>query len=272
VLTIVVVLVVAALVLAGAGVAVFGGSSTKVTPPTAPSATAPAARQLLRAALAAATRADSFHYVATSTVSGPDGYSQRTVGDAGPDSGRQVITIGSQRFTVLVVGTACYVSGNAPALTAQLGLSSSEAAAHAGQWISLATTDPPYASVYAAVTAPSALADNITVAPKDQLPRTRVDGRRVETITGAITPIEIDGQKVAPKGTATLAVRVRAPHLPVRYTQKATVDKQPSVSAVAFNRWGETVAVTAPTGAVAYASLAPGSGTTPSTPGSPVLT
>jgi hypothetical protein len=272
-MTVVVVVVVAALVLAGVGFAVFGGSSTKVSPPTAPSAaTSSASRQLLRSALAAAAGVDSFHYVATSTVSGPDGYSQRTVGDAGPNSGRQVITIGSQRFTVLVVGTACYLSGNAPALTAQLGLSSSEATAHAGAWISLAKTDAPYASVYAAVTAPSALADNITVAPKDQLPNSRVDGRRVETITGAITPIEIDGQRVAPKGTATLAVRARAPHLPVRYTQRATVNKQPSVSAVAFSRWGESVAETAPTGPVPYASLGTGPGTTPSTSGSPVLT
>jgi len=270
-----VVAVVAAVALAaagvGVGVVVSGGSGSTVSsvPSSAPSS---ATSQLLRAAVAAARGAGSFHYVATSTVSGANGYSQRTVGDAGANSGRQDITVGAQRFTVLVVGAACYLKGNAPALTANLGLSSSEASSHVGQWISLARTDAPYAAVYAAVTASSALTDNITIKPEDQLPTARLDGRRVLTITGTIAPIEIGGQSIAPKGTATLAVRAAAPHLPVRYAERGTQGRQRSVSAVTFSRWGETVQVTAPTGAVTYASLGVGSGTVPSTPNGTVLT
>jgi hypothetical protein len=264
---VVVALLVAALVLAGIGVAavVFGGSSP-------PSSTAPAARQLLRTALASATRAGSFHYVATSSSTGPNGGTQQTVGDAGPTSGRQVITAGQQHFTVLVIGTSLYFTGNASALTANLGLSSASAAAHAQQWIELAPTDAPYATVYAAVTAPSALADNITIAPDQELAQSTVAGQSVRTITGAITAIRIAGQVIKPKGTAFLAVRTGSPHLPVRYTQSGTENGQSSTASVSFSRWGESVSLSAPPHPLSYSSLGVGSGAQPSSPNGPVLT
>ncbi len=270
-----VVVVIAVLVLAaaaaGVGVIVAGGSGSTVTP--LPSSTPSAATtRLLRTAVASARSAGSFHYVATSSATGPHGYSQKTVGDAGVDSGRQDIVVGAQKFTVLVVGAACYLKGNAAALTANLGLSASAASSHVGQWISLARTDAPYAAVYAAVTASSALTDNITITPKNQLPTARLGGRPVLTITGTIAPIEIGGQSIAPKGTATLAVRATSPHLPVRYTERGTQDRVRTVSTVTFSRWAEAVAITAPTGAVPYASLGVGAGTVPTTPSGTVLT
>jgi hypothetical protein len=270
-LTVVIAIVVVALVAAITGVFVSGGSNS-TTPTQKNTAISPAARQLLQSALSAAGQVNSFHYVATSTVSGPNGYTQKTIGDAGPDSGQQDITVGAQKFTVLVVGTACYLKGNAAALTTNLGLSSVAATAHTGQWISLARTDGPYASVYAAVTAPSALADNITITPENQLPPTKVDGRRVVTISGAIAKVHIAGQTIAPKGTAALAVRSAAPHLPVRYTENGTVNSQQTVSSFSFSHWGKAVHVTAPSGAVPYASLPTGSGSVPSSPTGTVLT
>ena len=266
----VIAIVVVALVAAITGLVVSGGSTTTPTPQS--TATAPGASQLLQSALAAANRLNSFHYVATSTSSGPNGSTQRTVGVAGPDSGQQDITEGSQKFTVVVVGTACYLKGNAAALTGNLGLSAAVASAHAGQWISLASSDPPYASVYAAVTAPSALADNVTITPQNQSAPTRVDGRRVVTITGPIAKVTIAGQTLAPKGTATLSVRSTAPHLPVRFTENGTEDGERTVSSFTFNRWGANVSVSAPVGAVPFASLPTGSGTPTTNPSGPVLT
>ena len=143
---------------------------------------------------------DAFHYVAVSSLSGSQGGTQRTVGDAGPTSGRQVITAGKQKFTVIVIGKACYIKGNAAALSANLGLSATAATAHAGQWISLAVGDAPYASVYAAVTAASALTDNVTVEPETVIPTTTVDGRRVQTVSGPIAPITIGGTEGGPQG------------------------------------------------------------------------
>jgi hypothetical protein len=271
--TILVIVVVAVLALA-AGIGGLIADQTNTTVSTVPSSSSsPAASRILRTALAAAKRVGTFHYVATSSVTGPQGYTQKTLGEAGTDSGRQVITLGAQRFVVLVVGSACYLKGNAAALTANLGLPSSIASAHVGQWISLTRTDAPYASVYAAVTASSALADNITITPRDQLPDTRIDGRSVRIITGAIAPLPgAGGQSQTPKGTATLAVRTGVSHLPVRYTERGTFDKQKSVSAVTFTGWGDAVNVTAPSGAVTYASLGVGSGSVPQTPTGTVLT
>jgi len=270
-LTVVIAVVVGALVAAITGLVVSGGSST-TTPPPPSTATSPAARQLLQSALAAANELNSFHYVATSTSSGPNALTQRTVGVAGPDSGQQNITAGSQKFTVLVVGRACYLKGNAAALTNNLAVSAAVASAHAGQWISLAPTDGPYASVYAAVTARSALADNVTITPQHQLAPTKVDGRRVVTISGPITKVTIAGQTIALKGTATLAVRSAAPHLPVRFSESGSENGQQSVSTFTFSRWGTKVNLTAPTGAVPFASLPAGSGSVPTNPSGTVLT
>jgi hypothetical protein len=262
--------VVVAFVVGLLGVAVFGGSTSNVSSPK--STVSPAARQLLRSALAAAGQVNAFHYVSTSSVTGPQGGTQKTVGDAGAASGRQVITVGNQKFTVLVIGAACYLKGNAAALVANLGLPSSLATTYAGRWISLTKSDPPYASVYAAVTARSAITDNITIVPESQSTPTHLAGRRVQTVTGAIAPIRIAGQLNNPKGTATLAVRATSPHLPVRYTEQGTLDHEKNMSTITFSRWGEAVHLTAPSGAVAFASIGTGPGSTPTTPSGTVLT
>ena len=108
--------------------------------------------------------------------------------------------------------------------------------------------------------------------PETTLPTTTLDGRRVETVTGAIAPLTLGGQTVAPKGTAALAVRATAPHLPVRYTERGTQGRQTTRSTVTFSHWGKAVAVAAPSGAVPYASLGVGSGSVPTTPTGTVLT
>ena len=96
-------------------------------------------------------------------------------------SGKQVITIGSDTFTVLVIGTSCYFQGDANQMVEQLGLPMSIATAHAGQWISLSPGDLPYQSVYVAVTTRSALSSNIAFAPHQESGRSttgRVPGPR----------------------------------------------------------------------------------------------
>ncbi|MGH9017295.1 MAG: hypothetical protein ACRDY1_06060 [Acidimicrobiales bacterium] len=265
VVTALVCVLIVGLVAAITGVVVSGPATSTTSATTVPPVS-PAARQLLQSSLAAARASGSFHYVATSRSSGASGGSQKTVGLAGPDSGQQNITVGSQKFTVLVVGKTAFIEGNAAALVSNLELSDTVATAHAGQWISLSPGDQPYASVYAAVTAPSALADNVTVVPQTQLPASTVDSRRVVTVSGAIAKVRIAGQTIAEKGTATLAVRASAPHLPVRYHEQGTYQGQATVSTVTFSHWGIPVSVAAPTNSVPFASLPQGSGSTPTTP------
>jgi hypothetical protein len=203
-LTALVVLVVVALV--GGGVAYLITSGPGPVPRISP-----AAQRLLRSSLAAAGKKGSFHYVLHSSS---QGVSETTVGDAAPTSGKQVITIGPDTFTVLVIGRACYFQGDAREMVDQLGLSVATATAHAGQWISLAPSDAPYQSVYAAVTAHAALADNIDFAPHRRLPASVVSGHRVIGVSGPLTNFTVAGQTQKAKGTAYLYGGVQAPRAP----------------------------------------------------------
>lgn len=251
-------------ILVGVGVALIATSgSSSVTPAS------PAARALVRAALRSTVKGGSFHYVSRFTSQGQT--PQTTVGDAGPSSGKQVITIGTDTFTVLVIGTACYFQGNARQMVDQLGLPVAVAAAHAGQWISLAPGDLPYQSVFVAVTTQSALDSNIAFAPHQESGTFTRAGYRVIGITGAMTNETVNGSTLKAKGTATLYVTKTRPHLPVEYTQSGKIDKVQSKLVMIFSKWGEAVSVTTPPGAVSYSSLGVGNGTTPTT-GPPVLT
>lgn len=259
----VVALVVIVGLLAAGGVALITGTGSN-------SASAAA---LKTQSLKAAKAVGSFHYVSTSKAGGQ---TQTTVGYAGPDDGTQVITAGNQRFTVVVVGTACYFKGNAVAMEQELDVSDSVANAHAQQWVSLTQTDLPYASVYAAVTASSALTDNIAFKAQRQVGDATVDGQAVEGVQGPpATQPNLGVTKVT--GTVTMYVRSATPHLPVSYRDIGTSDGQSLSFSITFNNWGKRVAVSAPAGAVTYASLGGptggngGGSTTPSSPGPTVL-
>lgn len=211
----------------------------------------PAAQRLLRSSLQAAARQGTFHYVSRFTSRG---VTQTTVGDAGKNSGRQRITIGSDSFDVLVIGTACYFRGDARQLTDQLGVPASVASTYDGQWISLAPGDAPYQSVYAAVTAHDALAENIAFVPHRQLDSTRLSGRRVLGIAGPLVNVSVNGQTQKAKGTAQFYVAAVS-HLPVRYSEKGTVQNQPGTFTMTFSAWGQPVTVDTPPGAVSFAIL-----------------
>jgi len=230
--------------------------------------TAPEARRIVRAALKSTIEGGSFHYVSQFTS---QGVTQITNGDAGPASGKQVITIGSDTFTVLVIGSSCYFQGNARQMVDQLGLPMSIATAHAGQWISLSPSDLPYQSVYVAVTTRSALTANIAFAPHQEGGRSRRAGYQVLQITGPMTNQVVNGQTQQAKGTAVLYVTTSRPHLPVEYAENGKIDKVASKLVMTFSKWGEVVTVTAPQGAVSYSSLGVGNGSTPTTQ-PPVLT
>jgi hypothetical protein len=232
----------------------------------------PAAQQVVRATEAAT---HSFHYVSRYSSGGAV---QTTVGDAGPTSGRQVITIGSETFTVVVDRKACYFKGDASSLVDQLGIPPTTAATYAGQWISLAPSDAPYTDVYAAVTARQALQLNIAFSPQRELPISTVGGRRVITVTGPTTSVTVNGQIQSAKGTAIFVVTAAKPHRPLRYSEVGKRGGQSGTFVMTFSRWNQPVQVNPPPSSVPYASLGAGSpgggsgggGTT--TPGGPVLT
>jgi hypothetical protein len=258
--------VLAVIVLVAAGAVLIATSVSTLMPST--TTASPTAQRLVRAALKSTIDGGSFHYVSRFTS---QGQTQTTVGDAGVFSGKQVITIGSDSFTVIVVGSACYFEGNERQMVEQLGLPISIASSHAGQWISLAPGDVPYQTVYVAVTARSALQANISFTPHQETGTSKRAGYRVLGVTGPMKNEVVSGQLQRAKGTATLYITTSRPHLPVEYTEKGKIDKVSSTLAMFFSRWGERLTVSAPHGAVSYASLGVGNGTTPTTE-PPVLT
>jgi hypothetical protein len=239
---------------------------TTSSSPSSSTAVSPTAKRLLDVSLRAARRAGSFHY---ESKYASQGSIQHTVGDAGPDSGRQVITVGSHSFTVLVIGTACYFEGDAVSMATQLSVSPAVATAHAGQWVSLAPSDRPYSSVYAAVTASSALADNIAFKPQHDLGTSTLGNKAVQSIGGAMTNFSANGQTQRARGIAQFEVAVSKPHVPVRYSEHGTINGQRADFTMSFSQWGERVDVVAPSGAVSFSSL--GSENPAGPPGSTTL-
>ena len=256
--------VAAAVVVVVAGV----GIGLAVTRSGSTGADKAAAGRLLRTSLAAAEKAGSFHYVASSVSSPPNSstLSQLTVGDAGVASGRQVITISTHTFDVVVVGTTAFFEGDAASMEASLDVPSSVAQSYAGKWISLVPGDAPYQSVEVAVTTSSALQQNITFSATAELPASKIGREQVVGLRGPITNV----QGESAKGTATLYVTAGARHLPLRYVEQGTLGSGKQASklkfSLTFSGWGEPVPVTAPAGAVAFSSLGVSGGQQPSGP------
>jgi hypothetical protein len=246
-----------ALVVLGVVAVVVSGTVllfTTSSSPSGSSSVSPSAKRLLQVSLIAARRAGTFHYESRFASQGAI---QHTVGDAGPESGRQVISIGPHSFTVLVIGTACYFSGDAVSAQSQLGLSAAVAEAHAGQWLSLSPSDRPYRAVYEAVTASSALTDNIAFKPQHELGTSTVGDRTVRSIGGAMTDFSVGGQVQRARGAAQFELAASMPHVPVRYSEHGSINGQRVDFAMVFSHWGERVDVVAPSGAVSFSSLGP---------------
>ncbi len=209
------------------------------------------AAQALRAALGTARRAGNFHYRAVATQGNQ---SQVIVGDATPDGGRQQVTFGTQRFSLVLVGKTVYFQGNAAAVEGQLGLAPPVASAEANHWISLQPGDPPYATVEPGITTASALAQ-VSFDPATMTTST-AGGRSVRRIVGVpSTSGSSAGTPAAPvAGRAGLQVDV-ASGLPTVFSTVVTAGQGQQSSTIRFSRWHERVRVAVPPGPVTYASL-----------------
>ena len=222
-----------------------------------PAVRAPSPVQLLQEALIAARTADAFHYRA---VWSTDGFSQIVEGDALPTSGKESVSVGGDRFTVVVTEQMAYLEGNAASLRDQLGLPAATALANAGKWISLQQSDGPYPSVNEGLTTSAALAQ-VAIAPSSTEPVHHTRTPPLSRIKGKIP----HGQMVT--GSAQLDLISRS-KLPALYSAHGAGGGEPWTSTIAFSHWGEKVAVDAPTGARPFSSLqgaVPSSSRTPAT-------
>lgn len=213
-----------------------GGTSPE---PPGPSGLAGlSAKQILSEALAAARAAGSVH---SETTIRQGSSSLIFSDDSSAGGGRQYITLSSGgHMTVLLVAGTGYVRGNVAALTGFLGLPAPTALRMAGRWISFSKGDAGYEQVVTGVTTQSML-DEIT--PVGALTKTGVRTVGGQPLVGVRGRVRAGAG--APGGTVTLYVAATGRPLPV----SAEGNQQGPLTEV-FSRWGESVQVAAPPGAV----------------------
>jgi hypothetical protein len=203
--------------------------------------------ELLSAALGAAHAQHSVHYVSTVAMSG---VVLTTVGDAGREKGVQRMSYrdstGQTGYaTTLLVPGGAYVRGNAVMLRLYLGFSTAAASSYAGRWIAIPPTAHKFPIVAADVRLASALSELKMQQPLTLLATTTLSGRRV---VGIKSTHPVHGQP----GSTVLYFRATTPALPVVQVIEVASGQH---SRVTFSHWNEPVRVTAPSGAVAIATI-----------------
>jgi hypothetical protein len=185
------------------------------------------------------------HIDATTTTAG------RTIGfsdDVGPDSGHQIITGTGAHAEALLVGGVAYAKGDATTVTSYYGVPASDTGSIAGRWVSFTPRDGGYSNLYAHVALQSALSLDALIAPYRIGAPTVVDGQRVVPISGIVSEV---GK--GPSGLGTLYITPGSATLPV---ELVIAGSDGSRSDVKYSRWGVTVVLSAPPGAIPAAFLA----------------
>jgi hypothetical protein len=210
------------------------------------SATAPSAssvRQTLERSLDAAKGAGSARITVNFFSGSTTG---KVVQDSSADSGEQTVAIGKELASVVLVGGVAYISGNRQGMTSYFGLPANLAPTLAGRWISVPHSDPAFRAITANVTLASAL-DNVTPGrPLTMGKRSTVNGQSVKSIAGA-----------APGGGGRLVLFFAAHgrSLPVEAAESSRGGTSAKGEIVTFTRWGESLHVATPQGAIPISAL-----------------
>ena len=213
------------------------GTASAAAPPTS------SVRQTLQQSLSAAKGAGSVRITVEFFSGSTTG---KVVQDSSVASGEQTIAIGKELASIVLVGGVAYISGNGQGMASYFGLPASLASRLAGRWISVPPTDSSFRAITANVTLASAL-DNVT--PTRSLvmgKRSTVNGQPVKSIAGA-----------APGGGGglTLFVAAHGRPLPVEAAESSGAGTSAKGEVVTFTRWGESLHVATPQGAVPISTL-----------------
>ena len=211
-------------------------AATPVVPGAAAASSSAASAGALYREAVATTRSWSVHYDSSATQS-----KQTLVvsGDAGPASGNQTVVMSTGSITILVIGGITYLKGNAAGLQNLAGLSESQAADAAGQWIEFATNNAAFAQVVAGVRSNDVATELLLKGPLSLgRPRT-LDGYTVDAIEGT--------QTLARKAVhVVLYVRAQGSHVPVAEDSLNANGQTTASEHVTYSKWGELVRPLAP--------------------------
>ncbi len=205
--------------------------------------TSQATSHLLKQSLRAATEAGSVRITVQFFSGSTTG---KVVQDSGVSSGEQTVAIGKELASVVLVGGTAYISGNSEGLSSYFRLPSSVVANLVGKWASVQPTDASFGSVTGNVTLASALAN---VTPSGTLvagKRTKVNGQRVRSISG---------EGPGGDGHVTLFVAANSRSLPVEAVESSGPGTNGNGEIVMFTRWGETLHLATPSGALPLSTL-----------------
>jgi hypothetical protein len=262
-----------------------GGTTTTTTAPTTVNLATEPATTVLFLAVSAMNKAQTVHFAQTETSTATVGgkKSTETVIDtqvAGQTAGTQKVTYKGTTATFtgteIYVDKIAYMTGNAAGLKALFGTTATKAAADAGKWISVTSTNEVYATAQANMTLSQVEGQFEPATPLTSLGVSTVDGQPVVGIRGSL-PTEFTQGTTSVTGTAVLYVLDKAPYTPVQMTfSAARSTTQHSATATEkattnFSDWGSPLTVSAPPGAIPASTVEPakGSSGTTGTTGSP---
>ncbi|HVC70508.1 MAG TPA: hypothetical protein VNC61_09685 [Acidimicrobiales bacterium] len=216
------------------------------------------APEVLATSLAAAQTSGSVHFELLGKRAGK---AETIVGDASGSSGREIITVGALKIQAEVTGGQAFIEGNVGGLEGQIGLSAADAKTYAGKWISIASTDAPYASVTKAVTLASTLTQ---IKPNGHLILTAATTKAGQAVIGVKGGLPGPASK-GTTGSATLYVSTTRPTVPIVFAAEQTSSGVKETDVGTFSRWGTPIKLAVPTATVAFSSLPGNPATTPTT-------
>jgi len=225
-------------------VAAAAGCSSAPTGPPPFSSLRPYA--VVQTAVQAANRAGSMHFLDVTT----SGKHQVTlIGKISAGAAEEVVQ-GTESFEVLLHDATIYVRGSSAFLTSALSLSSAEATAYAGKWISVSSGDNPYEAIAGTLTLEAELNSYLPTSPLKFGRTIKLHGHRVASVLGT-APASVTGSG----GSNALFVSATGPHYPLGGSLVVTTKNAGYRENAVFSNWGEAVTTSAPSGAVPLSSI-----------------
>jgi hypothetical protein len=181
-----------------------------------------------------------------------EGKSNKVItGLLGPVDSQETLTVdGSPVLQVRLLRVTAYVYTDSQAiLTAALGLSAAQAAAHVNQWIQVNSTDKPFNSITNSMTIDSAISIYFPTSSSVQQQGTKtIHGTELNTLTGTRVLSKTSAQE------STIFVNPTT-HLPAAGTIVIKSTTSTAKKEAVFRQWGYTFKVPMPAPVVTYTSI-----------------
>ena len=160
---------------------------------------------------------------------------------------------GEPALQVVLVDQVIYIRAGSTVLENSLDLSPTAAAAEAGKWISVQSSDAPFAGLASQLTVASELTAYFPASKRRIGKASSVAHHPVITVYGDPSASAANG---ATAGSAALFLSAKAPYLPVGGSLILAKSGSAERKEVAvFKNWGKPFSVIAPTSPVSYDSL-----------------